>query len=154
MHVPGMFSPAGSRSPQLEVVGVNPGGELLAEGCHLLRVDCGREGSLAAAGIDQRAALEVDDGRVARIFGVGVATHAVDADDVTLVLDGPGPQQRAPYLVAVVGPRGAVDDGVVVTPVAAPDGEAQVVADQQQEADTDKNRERSRETNKDRGQSL
>ena len=80
------------------------------------------------------AAVGIDDDRRAAVLRHRVSADAVDADDVTLVLDGPRTQQRAPGFDAADGPTGHVEGHVVIAAVAAPDGEAQVVADLQQDA--------------------
>jgi hypothetical protein len=59
-----------------------------------------------------------------------VLADAVYSDDVAEVLDGPRPQQRLPRGATPRRPVGHIEQHVVVAAVAAPYGEAQVVADE------------------------
>ena len=70
-------------------------------------------------------ALGVDHQTVATIAdAVAVLADAVDADDRTLIFDGPCSQQCTPVGAALCGPVGDVDQCVKVVVVAAPDREA------------------------------
>ena len=98
-------------------------------------VEHDRLDEIAAALAAQRLAEEIDrDAVAAYVDAVAVLADAIDADDVAEVLDRAGPQQRLPGDAAARRPVGDVEQQVVVAAIAAPDREAQVVADERADA--------------------
>ena len=101
----------------------------------VLKVDLsGNRGFPAVGRRGERFAVGPDEGSAAVVRAGGIAAHAVHGRYIAGVLDGPGARERVPREAPHVGPTGHQQDGVVVVPVAQPHGEAQVVADRQQEA--------------------
>jgi hypothetical protein len=72
------------------------------------------------------------------IMAFRIISHTVDTHKIALVLDGTGLSEHLPGLLTGVGPVGHQDDGVILPPrsITAPTGEAEVIASEQQKAET------------------
>ena len=81
----------------------------------------------------ERLAVRADEGGAAVVGAGGIRADAVGGEHIAGILDGAGAGERVPRETAHVGPVGHEDDGVIVVAVAQPNGEAQVVANRQQE---------------------
>ena len=79
-----------------------------------------------------------DDGTLATVMGILVVANTVAADEISLILHRTGSCENLPGVLTTLRPVGYGDDGIVSQSVriAAPDGETQVVAGQQQDAET------------------
>src|SRR5215475_1573296 len=105
--------------------------ELVAKGGEPRAIELDGDHSRLCARLGERLAEVVDRGAVAGVGdAVPVGSHAVHADDETLVLDGTRLEERAPGMRAGGWPVGYVEQQLVVECGAAPaeDREAQVVA--------------------------
>ena len=86
----------------------------------------------------ERLADGTDDGTLATVMGILVVTYTVAADEISLILHGTSSCENLPGVLTTLWPVGYGNDGIVGQRVgiAAPDGETQVVAGQQQDAET------------------
>ena len=86
----------------------------------------------------ERLADGTDDGTLATVMGILVVAHTVAADEISLILHRTGTGKDLPGVLTTLRPVGYGDDGIVLEGVriTAPDGETQVVASQQQDAET------------------
>lgn len=86
-------------------------------------------------GVKTCLAQGVDDHAVAVIGEIiAVDTDAVDADDIGLVFDGPGRQQRFPVGGPPGGPARYIDRSIILAAIARPDREAQIETDERRDA--------------------
>ena len=71
-------------------------------------------------------------------MGILVVAHTVAADEISLILHRTGTGKDLPGVLTTLRPVGYGDDDIVLEGVriTAPDGKAQVVAGQQQDAET------------------
>ena len=82
----------------------------------------------------------VDNHRVARIADSGdILSHPVYAGHISLVFDGTGLQQGLPHIASVSRPIGAVDEQIIIAPVAAEYRKPQVVTNQRKDRITSYN---------------
>ena len=86
----------------------------------------------------ERLADGTDEGTLATVMGILVVAHTVAADEISLILHRTGTGKDLPGVLTTLRPVGYGDDGIVLEGVriTAPDGETQVVAGQQQDAET------------------
>ena len=86
----------------------------------------------------ERLAYGTDDGTLATIMGILVVAYSVAAYEISLIFHGTGSCENLPGVLTTLRPVGYGDDSVVSQGVriTAPDGETQVVAGQQQDAET------------------
>ena len=87
---------------------------------------------------DERLADGTDDGTLATIMGILVVAYSVAAYEISLILHSSGSCKNLPGILTTLRPVGYGNDGIIGQSVriAAPDGETQVVAGQQQDAET------------------
>ena len=121
-----------AQSSQQEIVGIAPCGKFRPEPIERFPVEPGREDPLRSVRLAERRPLEIDDRRIAGIMVPRIVARAVDADDITLVLDRPGPQQGPPHLPTRRRPRGHAENRVVIAATTTPDRKTQVVTDERQ----------------------
>ena len=78
-----------------------------------------------------------DDGTQTTIMRIVVVAYTVAADEISLILHGTSSCENLPGVLTTLWPVGYGNDGIVGQRVgiAAPDGETQVVAGQQQDAE-------------------
>ena len=86
----------------------------------------------------KRLADGTDEGTLATVMGILVVAYTVAADEISLILHRTGTGKDLPGVLTTLRPVGYGDDGIVLEGVGitAPDGEPQVVAGQQQDAET------------------
>ena len=79
-----------------------------------------------------------DDGTQTTIMRIVVVANTITADEIRLIFHRPCSGQDLPGILTTLRPIGHGDDGIVLEGVriTAPDGETQVVAGQQQDAET------------------
>src|SRR5258708_1574373 len=85
---------------------------LLAHRAGPFRIDITADHALGVTGGGQRLAEWIEDDGIADVREPVAGSDAVNADDVRLVFDRPGPKQRRPVRTALPGPVG--DDDVAV----------------------------------------
>ena len=123
----------------MKPIGIFPKGKAFPDRVQFFFLQRKRKHLLLPNSVIKDLAHGVDDHRVAAVLNVvAVIADAVDADNKGLVFDGPGLQQGLPGKGAPLGPVGDVDDQIVfrqsiLAGLAAPDGEPEVIADQQQD---------------------
>ena len=103
------------------------------------QIECEGNGLLfVGLATGERLADGTDDGTLATVMGILVVAHTVAADEISLILHGTSSCENLPGVLTTLWPIGYGDDGIVGQSVriAAPDGETQVVASQQQDAET------------------
>lgn len=111
-------------------------GELVAESRQRLHIYFGGDGLFPLRlALLQGVAVGINNGSAARIMALRVIAHAIDTDDIALVLNRPRPEQCAPRVLPRLRPTGHVYHRIIVLAAAAPHGEAEVVAYQQDKAD-------------------
>ena len=86
----------------------------------------------------ERFANGTNDGTLTTVMGILVVAHAVAADEIGLILHRTGTGENLPGILTALWPVGYGDDGIILQGIriTAPDGEPQVVARQEQNAET------------------
>ena len=87
---------------------------------------------------DECLADGTDNGTLTTIMRILIVAHTITADEISLILHSTSTGKNLPGVLTTLWPVGYDDDGIVGQSVriAAPDGETQVVAGQQQDAET------------------
>lgn len=82
-------------------------------------------------GLGEITAFKIEDTGIAGIVEpVTIGADAVDPYRIALILDGAGDEQLFPGVASAGGEIGGINQEVKGVGISAPDGEAQVVADQ------------------------
>ena len=86
----------------------------------------------------ERLADGTDDGTLATVMRILVIAHTVASDEISLIFHRTGSCENLPGILTTLGPVRHGNDGIVGQGVriTAPDGETQVIAGQQQDAET------------------
>ena len=119
-----------------KLIGIAPYRKLLTEGLQARHIQLNNCYPRLVATLNNSLTIGVDNGRIAHILQLGLATYAIYAYDVALVLDSACTKQQLPHIATWRGPQGRVYYCVVVATLTAPHRKAQVVAYLQQEAHT------------------
>ena len=89
----------------------------------------GADRHLVGRTLHKRLTTRIADQTLAAVVTELVVADAVAAYQIALILDGTGPCEHAPRLLAALRPVGHADDGIILPrpAVARPDGETEVV---------------------------